>query len=134
VDDRLGIGLSQRPSRRHSDHARQFCPSAELEVALLRAWLGRAPDEMLYARLTLVRALTRLNYAGVLLSAWAAGSWKTSDSDLTDPPVAGFWQAIGQGQLSPGTIEIQTRAPKKVSRLVFIWRSATRVCGPRAIS
>jgi hypothetical protein len=82
-----------------------FAPSPELEAALLGAWLGRAPDKMLYARLTLVRALTRLYYAGVLLSASAAASWKISDRDLTTPTVAGFWQAIRQGRLRLGTIE-----------------------------
>jgi thiamine kinase-like enzyme len=82
-----------------------FAPSPDLEAALLQAWLGRVPDEMLYARLQLVRALTRLYYAGVLLSASAAASWKTSDSDLTAPTINGFWQAISRGQLEPGAIE-----------------------------
>ncbi len=43
----------------------------ELERVLLQAWFGRAPDDAFRARLALTRALTRLYYAGVLLSASA---------------------------------------------------------------
>jgi aminoglycoside phosphotransferase (APT) family kinase protein len=82
-----------------------FAPSPELEATLLRAWLGDAPDEMLRERLALVRALTRLYYAGVLLSASAAASWTTADTDLTAPSVAEFRQAIRHGRLRPGTPE-----------------------------
>jgi len=82
-----------------------FAPSPELEATLLRAWLGGAPDEMLRERLALVRALTRLYYAGVLLSASAAASWTTADTDLTAPSVAEFRQAIRHGRLRPGTPE-----------------------------
>jgi hypothetical protein len=82
-----------------------FAPSPDLEAVLLRAWLGRPPDEMLRARLTLVRALTRLYYAGVLLSASAAASWRAPDIDLIAPTVPEFWQAIRQGRLKPGTPE-----------------------------
>jgi hypothetical protein len=48
--------------------------SPELQGVLLQAWLGRTPDQPLGARLELVRAFTRLYYAGVLLSASAAAS------------------------------------------------------------
>jgi hypothetical protein len=82
-----------------------FAPTADLEAALLQAWLGRAPDEMLCRRLTPVRALTRLYYAGVLLSASAAASWRARDTDLAAPTVPEFWQAIRQGRLKPGTPE-----------------------------
>ena len=79
--------------------------SPELEDVLLRAWLGRTPDAALYARLELVRALTRLYYAGVVLSASAAASWVTGDTDLSAPSVAEFQQAIRSGRLAPGTPE-----------------------------
>jgi aminoglycoside phosphotransferase (APT) family kinase protein len=79
--------------------------SPELTGVLLRAWLGRAPDEALYARLELVRALTRLYYAGVVLSASAAASWMTGDTDLSAPTVAEFQQAIRAGRLTPGAPE-----------------------------
>jgi aminoglycoside phosphotransferase (APT) family kinase protein len=77
--------------------------SPELEAVMLRAWLGRAVDETLCARLELVRALTRLYYAGVVLSASAAASWMTGDTDLWAPTVAQFQQAIRAGRLKPGT-------------------------------
>ncbi len=57
--------------------------SPELEGVLLQAWLGRTPDEAIRARLELVRALTRLYYAGVVLSTSAAASWVTGDTDLS---------------------------------------------------
>jgi hypothetical protein len=77
--------------------------SPDLEGVLLQAWLGRMPDEALRARLDLVRALTRLYYAGVALSASAAASWITDDTDLSAPTVAEFQQAIRTGRLTPGT-------------------------------
>jgi aminoglycoside phosphotransferase (APT) family kinase protein len=82
-----------------------FAPSPELEAVLLQAWLGRAPDETLWGRLKLVRALTRLYYAGVLLSASAAASWRAPDTNLVAPTVPEFQQAIRQRRLEPGTPE-----------------------------
>ncbi len=79
--------------------------SRELEGVLLQAWLGRAPDEALRARLELVRALTRLYYAGVVLSASAAAAWVTGDTDLSVPTIAEFRQAIRAGRLKTGTPE-----------------------------
>ncbi len=62
----------------------------ELEDVLLHAWLGRAPDNALRARLALIRSLTRLYYAGVLLSASATMTRAAPDGDLSIPTVAGF--------------------------------------------
>jgi aminoglycoside phosphotransferase (APT) family kinase protein len=76
--------------------------SKELEEVLLRAWLGRAPEQALRARLELVRALTRLYYAGVALSASAAASWVRDDTDLSAPTVADLLEAIRAGALKPG--------------------------------
>jgi hypothetical protein len=77
-------------------------PSPELEEILLQAWLGHAPDEALRARLELIRALTRLYYAGVLLSASAAASWTIADTDLTAPTLPQFQQAIREGRFTAG--------------------------------
>jgi aminoglycoside phosphotransferase (APT) family kinase protein len=82
-----------------------LAPSPELEEVLLKAWLGRAPDEAMRARLAQVRALTRLYYAGVLLSASAAASWASGDTDLRVPTPDSFQQAIGAGRLKAGTPE-----------------------------
>jgi len=79
-----------------------LAPSPELEDIVLRAWLGHAPDEALRARLELIRALTRLYYAGVLLSASAAASWTIADTDLAAPTLAQFQQAIREGRFKAG--------------------------------
>lgn len=54
----------------------------ELGELLLGAWLGRSPDEAVRQRLAQARALTRLYYAGVLLSASAAGPRAKPDDSL----------------------------------------------------
>lgn len=59
--------------------------SPELEGVLLRAWLGRAPDEAMSVRLEQARALSRLYYAGVLLSASATKPRATPEDDLAVP-------------------------------------------------
>jgi aminoglycoside phosphotransferase (APT) family kinase protein len=82
-------------------------PSPRLEDVLLRAWFGCAPDEALRARLAPVRALTRLYYAGVMLSASAAVSRAPPDTDLSAPGPAAFRQAVREGRLRPGTPEIR---------------------------
>jgi len=79
--------------------------SPELEDVLLRAWFGGAPDEALCARLELIRALTRLYYAGVMLSASAAASWVTGATDLSAPTPQEFQQSIREGRLKPGAPE-----------------------------
>lgn len=82
-----------------------LAPSPELENALLRAWLGRAPDETIRARLAPVRALTRLWYAGVLLSASAAMPRAAPDTDLSAPALPQFLDAVRDGRLKPRTRE-----------------------------
>jgi aminoglycoside phosphotransferase (APT) family kinase protein len=84
-----------------------FAILPELEDVLLRAWFGRAPDEALRARLELIRALTRLYYAGVLLSASAAASWVTGATDLLAPTLQQFRLAIQEGLIKPGATEIK---------------------------
>ena len=79
----------------------------ELEPVLLRAWFGRAPDEAFRIRLALTRALTRLYYAGVLLSASATAPRATPDSDLAAPTPAEFQQEIIEGRIKPGTPSIK---------------------------
>jgi len=82
-----------------------LAPSPELEDVLLRSWLGRAPDAALRARLTPIRALTRLWYAGVLLSASATMPHTTPDADLSAPTLAQFLEAVREGRLKPRTLE-----------------------------
>ncbi len=82
-----------------------LAPSPELEEVLLRAWLGRAPDEALRARLVLVGSLTRLYYAGVLLSASATIPWAAPDTDLSAPTLPEFLLAVREARLGNGSPE-----------------------------
>jgi aminoglycoside phosphotransferase (APT) family kinase protein len=82
-----------------------LAPSPELEGVLVQAWLGRAPDKALCDRLELIRALTRLYFAGVFLSASAAASRVAPDGDLSAPTLPQFRLAVGEGQLKPGAPE-----------------------------
>jgi aminoglycoside phosphotransferase (APT) family kinase protein len=83
-----------------------LAPSPELEDLLLRSWPGRASDEALRTRLALVRALTRLYYAGVLLSASATIPRDTPDADLSAPALSQFLQGMREGRLGSGTPEM----------------------------
>jgi hypothetical protein len=82
-----------------------LAPSPELEEVLLQAWFGRAPGEALRGRLALIRALSRLYYAGVLLSASAAASQGAQDADLSAPGLQELQLAIHEGRLKPGAPE-----------------------------
>jgi Phosphotransferase enzyme family len=78
-----------------------LAPSPELESLLLKSWLGREPDDDLRARLSQVRALTRLFYAGVLFSASVAAFGALADDDLSAMTIAEFRHAIREGRLQP---------------------------------
>jgi hypothetical protein len=80
-----------------------LAPSQELQETFLTAWSGRSPDSHVRARLQLVRSLTRLYYAGVLLSSSAASSWISGDTDLAVPTAADFEQDIRAGRIVRGT-------------------------------
>lgn len=80
-----------------------LAPTPELEGLFLAAWLGRAPGEDLRGRLAAVRALTRLYYAGVLLSAAAAAFGAVAQPDLAAPSAPEFEKAVRTGLLHPGT-------------------------------
>lgn len=77
----------------------------ELEDVLLRAWLGRAPGPVLRARLTLMRALVRFYYAGLVLGLAAAAPRPAPDPDLTPLTQAELGAAVAQGRLKLGTPE-----------------------------
>jgi hypothetical protein len=63
------------------------------------------PDDTIHQRLASVRALTRLYYAGVLLSASAATLGAIADHDLAVPTDLDFQRAISEGQRKPGAPE-----------------------------
>ena len=93
-----------------------FAQSTELEAVLLRSWLGRAPDEGLLARLPLVRALTRLYYAGVFLSAAEAALGPLAETGLCAPSVVAFRRAVMAGDLEPEAPETKLILGKPMSR------------------
>jgi Phosphotransferase enzyme family len=75
-----------------------FAFPPELEAVLASAWLTCNPDECFHSRLTTVRALTRLYYAGVFLSSSAASqSWDPPDTSLSVPTLEGFKQSVRNG-------------------------------------
>ncbi len=75
-----------------------FAQTPELERALVEAWLGAEPDRALRARLTLMRQLTRLYYAGLLLSIAAAQARERPESDLRAPTPTEFRAAFARGE------------------------------------
>jgi aminoglycoside phosphotransferase (APT) family kinase protein len=81
--------------------ADSFGFSPELETILMKSWLGRAPDEAFDKRLAIVRALTRLYFAGVFLSISAASQTRPApDADLSIPTVDAFDRNVRDGALS----------------------------------
>ncbi len=82
----------------------QLARSRELEDALLQVWHDGRPDGSLRTRLGLVRALTRLYYAGVFFSASARVPRADPDAGLAAPALADFEQALRDGRLKPRTL------------------------------
>jgi hypothetical protein len=78
-----------------------FASTPEREEILLRAWLGQKPHTWFSDRLIKVRALTRLYYAGVFLSASASASGPLADRDLSAPTVAAFRGPSTMGRSDP---------------------------------
>jgi aminoglycoside phosphotransferase (APT) family kinase protein len=81
--------------------AENLAPTPQLEEALVQAWLGVEPDAVVRARLRLMRVLTRLYYAGLLLMIAAGGHVGAPLSDLSAPSEAEFRRAIASGSIAP---------------------------------
>ena len=79
--------------------------SPEQKNALLGAWLGCPADDALQARLAQARALSRLYYAGVLLSRSAGYPRSAPDADLSAPTRTEFEAAIHEGKYERGMPE-----------------------------
>jgi hypothetical protein len=82
-----------------------LAPTPDLEDVLVQAWQGRALDEAQCHRLSYIRALTRLYYAGVLLSASTTMPRDAPDDDLSVPVLADFAAALRDGTIKPRTPE-----------------------------
>jgi thiamine kinase-like enzyme len=75
-----------------------FAFSPEIEGVMVKTWLGHAPDAAFHRRLVTVRALTRLYYAGVFLSASAASQTRTApDTDLSVPTLEEYKKSVRDG-------------------------------------
>jgi aminoglycoside phosphotransferase (APT) family kinase protein len=82
-----------------------FAPMPDLERVLVEAWLGHEPDRTLRARLMLMRLLTRLYYAGLLLSLVARQPRQAPETDLAAPSPDEFRAAVERGEHSPASQE-----------------------------
>lgn len=82
--------------------ANDLAPTPEQEAALLRAWLGRAPDAMARARLTVMRQVTRLYYAGIIFAVALRGGGPQIKS-LCAPDPAAFKAEVEARGLTPGS-------------------------------
>jgi aminoglycoside phosphotransferase (APT) family kinase protein len=84
-----------------------FAQTPELERALVEAWFGGEPGRVLRARLVLMRQLTRLYYAGLLLSIAASRPREMCETDLRAPTPDEFRAAVARGEhsaTSPATL------------------------------
>ncbi len=82
-----------------------LAPTPELERVLVESWWGREPDRALYARLTLMRLLTRLYYAGLLFGLAARQPRQAPETDLAAPSPNEFRAAAERGEQAPASPE-----------------------------
>ncbi|HWK53993.1 MAG TPA: phosphotransferase, partial [Hyphomicrobiales bacterium] len=80
-----------------------FAPTPELERSLVTAWLCDEPDDVLLARLALMRQFTRLYYASLLLSLAAMQPCNVPEAILDAPTPEEFGAAALRGEHSPGS-------------------------------
>ena len=79
--------------------------AAHLQDVLLRAAFGALPDRAVYARLSVIRLLTRLFYGCVVLDGLGAAARSIAALGLPTFTQAGFRRAVAEGQLASGTPE-----------------------------
>lgn len=112
--------------------AENHATTAELEEALLTSWSGRAPDRVMRAKLRVMRQLTRLYYAGLLV----AFATKLSEpiADLAAPTPDEFRARIASGELKPAALETRIVLGKMCLAAVLAelrtggFEEALRVC------
>ncbi len=85
--------------------AETFARTPELETALLTSSTGRTPDKTMLARLLLMRQLTRLYYAGLLLTSVGKAAEGSLMTDLAAPTPDEFRSLVAGGILRPGADE-----------------------------
>jgi hypothetical protein len=84
----------------------EIAPTPDLETALLIGWRGAPPDDALRARVAVMRQLTRLYYAGLMLSAHPREVGLPPETSLDAPDVATFQQQVMSGRLRIGSPEM----------------------------
>jgi hypothetical protein len=84
----------------------ELAPTPELETALLTGWRGAPPDDALRARVAVMRQLTRLYYAGLMLSAHPRAAGVPPDTSLDAPDIATFQQEVMSGRLRIGSPDL----------------------------
>jgi len=84
-----------------------FARTPDLEDVLLRSWLGGPPDRALRARLVLMRQMTRLYYAGIILASFVGSPGAEPMTDLSAPNPVEFRAQLASGQLKMGTTEMK---------------------------
>jgi Ser/Thr protein kinase RdoA (MazF antagonist) len=84
----------------------EIAPTPELETALLTGWRGAPPDDLLRARVAVLRQFTRLYYAGLMLSAHPRTAGSRPETSLDAPDVATFQREISAGRLRIGSPEL----------------------------
>jgi aminoglycoside phosphotransferase (APT) family kinase protein len=82
----------------------------EIEDALLRSWLGREPSREIRARLRLMRLITRLYYAGLLMMS--TGKPTAPITDLAAPTPDEFRSLVAGGHLQPTATETRVLLSK----------------------
>lgn len=80
----------------------ELAAGPDLEAALVRAWSGAEPTAGLRARLALMRLMTQLNYAGLLLGVIAADADGPPETDLTPPTLEVFQADLAAGRMQLG--------------------------------
>jgi hypothetical protein len=84
----------------------ELAGTPELQEVLLRAWLGREPDRETRARLALMRQITRIFFASVLLRYFAADPDREPDPSVESLTPEQFVAAIQSGRLRLGTPQV----------------------------
>jgi hypothetical protein len=84
----------------------EIAPTPVLETVLLTGWRGAPPDEQLHARVAVLRQLTRLYHAGLMLSAHPRAAGSRPETSLDAPDVVTFQREIAAGRLRIGSAEL----------------------------
>lgn len=97
----------------------ELAETPQLEGVLLEAAFGRAPNQLLRARLSLMRLLTRLFYGCIVLENFAHTPRSAPHASLAAFTPAAFRAAVAEGRLASGAPET-AYAFGKMSLAAFI--------------